>query len=40
MEAKLLEKMGVKGSLFGEVVPTGTVVGTLTDALAAETGLE
>ena len=40
MEAKLLEKMGVKGSLFGEVVPTGTVVGTLTDALAAETGLD
>ena len=39
METQLLEKMGVKGSLFGEVVPTGTVIGPLTDALAAETGL-
>ncbi len=39
MEEQLLEKMGVKGSLFGEVVPTGTVIGTLTDALAAETGI-
>ena len=39
MEEQLLEKMGVKGSLFGEVVPTGTVIGTLTDALATETGI-
>ena len=39
MEEQLLEKMGVKGSLFGEVVPTGTVIGTLPDAMAAETGI-
>lgn len=39
MEGELLEKMGVKADLFGPIVMPGVVIGTLTDALAAETGL-
>ena len=38
-ETQLLEKMGVKPDLFGAIVMPGHVIGTLTDALAAETGL-
>ena len=38
-ETCLLEKMGVKANLFGDIVMPGYVIGTLTDALAAETGL-
>jgi hypothetical protein len=38
-ETCLLEKMGVKPDLFGDIVMPGYVIGTLTDALAAETGL-
>ena len=39
IEAQLLEKMGVKPDLFGNIVMPGYIIGTLTDALAAETGL-
>ncbi|HNT78843.1 MAG TPA: rhamnulokinase [Anaerolineae bacterium] len=35
----LLEKLGIPTRLFGEIVPPGTVLGTLLPALAAETGL-
>ena len=38
-ETQLLEKMGVKPDLFGNIVMPGYIIGTLTDALAAETGL-
>lgn len=38
-ETQLLEKMGVKPDLFGAIVMPGHVIGTLTDTLAAETGL-
>ena len=31
--------MGVKPDLFGNIVMPGYIIGTLTDALAAETGL-
>lgn len=38
-ETALLEKMGVDPNLFGAIVMPGHVIGMLTDALAAETGL-
>ena len=38
-EASLLEGAGVKPSLLGQVVMPGTPVGTLTDAVAAQTGV-
>ncbi len=38
-EKKLLDAAGIKTSLLPEMVMPGTVIGTLTDALAQETGL-
>ncbi|MBO5916427.1 MAG: rhamnulokinase, partial [Bacteroidales bacterium] len=38
-EQKLLDAAGVKSSLLPDIIVPGTVIGTLTDALAEETGL-
>lgn len=39
MEKQLLEAMGVSGDLFSEIVMPGTVIGTLTEDIAKETGV-
>jgi rhamnulokinase len=38
--ASLIEKFGLPGHLFAEVVPSGTVLGPLLASVAAETGLQ
>lgn len=35
----MLEKLGIPGHIFGEIVPPGTVLGPLLDSVCAETGL-
>lgn len=35
---EMLERLGIPTGMFGEIVPPGTVLGTLLDEIAAETG--